>query len=129
MIASLRAGAPIRWTVRGASMWPAIPDGSEVEVTPCAADALRAGEVAAYARGDTVVVHRFVGWREGALRFQGDSLLREDAPVPPGDVLGRASVRRRAKVGWTWPRRTRMLGATRAALAWLRSLAQPSGPR
>lgn len=129
VIASLRAGERVRWTVRGASMWPAIPDGSEVEVTPCTADALRAGEIGAYARGDTVVVHRLVGRRGGALRFRGDSLHREDAPVPPEDLLGRASVTRRAPLRWSRPRRARLLGAARAALAWLRAVAQPSVPR
>lgn len=129
VIASLRAGQAVRWTVRGASMWPAIPDGSEVEVVPCPPAALRPGDVAAYARGDTVVVHRLVGRGDGALRFRGDSLAREDAPVPPGDVLGRASVLRRAPLRWSRPRRAKVLGAARAALAWLRALAQPSVPR
>lgn len=129
IIASLRAGQPVRWTVRGASMWPAIPDGSEVEVTPCGADALRPGDLAAYARGDTVVVHRLVGLRGDALRFRGDSLGREDAPVPRGDVLGRAALTRRAPLRWSRPRRAKLLGAARAALAWLRSLAQPSRSR
>jgi hypothetical protein len=129
VVASLRAGQPVRWTVRGASMWPAIPDGSEVEVVPCPAAALRPGDVAAYARGDTVVVHRLVGRGDGALRFRGDSLAREDAPVPPGDVLGRASVLRRAPLRWSRPRRAKVLGAARAALAWLRALAQPSVSR
>jgi hypothetical protein len=127
--ASLRAGERVRWTVRGASMWPAIPDGSEVEVMPCAADALRPGDIAAYARGDTVVVHRLLGRRDGALRFRGDSLGREDAPVRPDDVLGRAVVLRRAPLRWSRPRRARLLGAARAALAWLRAMAQPSAPR
>ncbi len=129
VIASLRAGEGVRWTVRGASMWPVIPDGSEVEVTPCAADALRVGDLGAYARGDTVVVHRLVGRRDGALRFRGDSLGRDDAPVLPEDVLGRAVVRRRAPLRWSRPRRAKLLGAARAALAWLRSVAQPSAPR
>lgn len=129
VIASLRAGERVRWIVRGASMWPAIPDGSEVEVTPCAADALRAGDLGAYARGETVVVHRLVGWRDGALRFRGDSLGREDAPVRPDEVLGRAVVRRRAPLRWSRPRRAKLLGAARAALAWLRAVAQPSVPR
>jgi hypothetical protein len=129
VIASLRAGERVRWTVRGASMWPAIPDGSEVEVMPCAADALHVGDLGAFARGETVVVHRLVGRRDGALRFQGDSLGREDAPVSPGDVLGRAVVKRRAPLRWSRPRRAKLLGAARAALAWLRAVAQPSVPR
>ncbi|MEZ4392508.1 MAG: S24/S26 family peptidase [Polyangiales bacterium] len=125
IVAALRDGQTVRWVVRGGSMWPAIPDGSEVEVTPCAASDLRVGEVAAFCRGGALVVHRVIARSGDGLRFRGDSLRRDDGLVPPGEVLGRAKVLRRARLRWTRPRRDKLLGAARAALEWLRAHAQP----
>lgn len=125
IVAALRDGQTVRWVVRGGSMWPAIPDGSEVEVTPCAAGDLRVGEVAAFCRGESLVVHRVIARAGGGLRFRGDSLRRDDGAVAAGDVLGRAKVLRRAPLRWTRPRRDKLLGAARAALEWLRARAQP----
>jgi len=125
VVATLREGNSARWVVRGGSMWPAVPDGSEVEVTPCDAASLARGEIAAFARGDdVVVVHRLIARRAGALVFRGDSLRRADAVVAPGDVLGRARVIRRAPLRLSRPRRAKLLGAARFALEWLRARGQ-----
>lgn len=124
----LRAGEATRWVVRGSSMWPAIPDGSEVEVTPCAAADLREGDLVAYARRDEVIVHRLILRGPNALTLRGDSLDLADPPVPLADVLGRARVMRRSPLRWTRPSRPKALGAARAALAWLRRVAHPFTP-
>lgn len=124
ILAALREGRAARWVVRGGSMWPAIPDGSEVEVTPCDPMSLREREICAFARGDAVIVHRVIGRRAGALRFRGDSLARDDGWVPLGDVLGRAVVTRRAPLRFTRPRRAKLRGLARIALEWLRAKGQ-----
>lgn len=125
LLASLREGQTLRWTVRGASMWPVIPDGSEIEVSPCTEAPLRVGEIGAFHRRGTIVVHRVIAARGGALRFRGDSLLRDDGEVEASEVLGRVRVIRRARPRWTPPRLPKLLGAARAALEWLRSLRPP----
>src|SRR5206468_1065743 len=40
--------------------------------------------------------------RDGVVRAWGDSVLRPDAPILPGDVLGRATVFRRARLIVDW---------------------------
>lgn len=124
LLATLREGRAARWVVRGVSMWPAVPDGSEVEVTPCDPGTLRAGELAAFARREAITVHRVIARRGERLVLRGDALARDDGEVPPADVLGRAVVTRRARLGWA-PRRVMLRGAARFALEWLRAKAQP----
>lgn len=121
IVATLREGRAARWVVRGGSMWPAVPDGSEVEVTPCDPMTLRPGEVAAFARGDALIVHRVIARGDGALRFRGDSLARDDGWVPAGDVLGRARVIARGPLRLSRPRRAKLRGALRFALEWWRA--------
>ena len=48
VIELLRDGQPARFVARGGSMWPAVRDGSVIEVTPCPADQLRPGELGAF---------------------------------------------------------------------------------
>lgn len=125
ILATLREGRAARWVVRGGSMWPAVPDGSEVLVTPCDPMSLREGEIAAFARGPAVVVHRVIARRPGALRFRGDTFAGDDGWVPLGDVLGRAAVTRRGPLGWALPGRAKLRGLARAAREWLRARGQP----
>ncbi|EYF04409.1 Hypothetical protein CAP_4548 [Chondromyces apiculatus DSM 436] len=122
--------------MRGASMWPAAPEGSLLSVVPCAARALSPGELVMFRRGATVVTHRVVRVEAGGeVICWGDALLERDAPVAAEDVLGRATVVRRGpllvparsvvraslRTGWVAVRRVgagaaRLAGQARAEL-------------
>lgn len=96
----LRAkGTPITVVVRGASMWPAMPDGSWLTVTPCEALRLRRDEVVMFRVNDTIVSHRVVDVRrDGTVLTWGDSLQRLDPPIDPKDVFGRAVLCKKSPV-------------------------------
>lgn len=124
----LRAkGSSITSVARGASMWPAVPDGSWLTVTPCEATSLRRGELVMFRRHDTIVTHRVVEVRgDGTVLAWGDSVLWPDAPVAAEDVFGRAVVCKRSPalgrafhpgVALRWPRAhwRRALWAVRSA--------------
>ncbi len=108
LIDALRAGRTARFTVRGGSMWPAVRDGARVEVTPCTSDALRPGELAAFARDGKIIVHRVVKRTDAGFAFRGDALAGDDPPVSPDAVLGHARVIERPD--WT-PRLPRVRDA------------------
>lgn len=110
LIDLLRAGRTARFTVRGGSMWPAIRDGARVEVTPCTPDVLRPGELAAFARHGTIVVHRLVTPTDAGFVFRGDALAQDDPLVAPDMILGRVRVIERPD--WT----PRLPGVRDAAL-------------
>lgn len=120
IIDQLREGAPVRWTVRGSSMWPAIRDGATVSVTPGAVRSLRAGEFVAFVRGPALIVHRVVAVEPGGLRCRGDALSRGDGVVAWADVLGRASVIDQRLLSLRWPRAREIGALLRAALGALR---------
>jgi hypothetical protein len=88
----LRSGRSVQFRARGSSMWPSIPSGSRVEVTPCAAAELEIGELAAFERRGEVVVHRVQGKSPEGVFFAGDSRETSDGCVSQTDVLGRARV-------------------------------------
>ncbi len=92
LVEALRAGRRVRFVARGSSMWPAVRDGSTVEVTACGAEALRVGDLGVFVRRGGLVVHRVLR-REGAgWRCAGDARWRDDGVVSDGEVLGRARV-------------------------------------
>ncbi len=122
IIDRLREGAPVRWTVRGSSMWPAIRDGATVSVTPGSLRSLRAGELVAFTRGTALFVHRVVAVEPAGLRCRGDALSREDGLVPWADVLGRAAVVDQPPLSLRWPRASELRALLRAALGALRSV-------
>ncbi len=125
----LRASpGPFRFELRGASMWPAAPEGTLLAVSPCSVAALHPGDLVTFRRRGLVVTHRVIAVRDdGRVIAWGDSLLRPDAPIDPEDVLGRAVVVRRGPVlsrwwiGWVAARRA---GAAALRLA-LRARAAP----
>lgn len=121
IVDQLRAGAPARWTVRGSSMWPTIRDGATVAVEPDAGRALRVGELVAFARGDSLVVHRVAGVSPAGLRCQGDALAWGDGAVPWADVLGRARVVAQRPLSLRWPRAGELRALCRAAIGALRA--------
>ncbi len=122
IIDRLREGSPVRWTVRGSSMWPAIRDGATVSVTPGAVRSLRAGELVAFTRGPALVVHRVVAVEPAGLLCRGDALSRGDGVVAWADVLGRASVIEQRPLSLRLPRARELGALLRAALGALRSV-------
>jgi signal peptidase len=92
IVETLREGKPIRFVARGASMWPAIPDGSLVEAVPCSWDRLSPGNIGVFEGASGVVVHRVRSVRTGAVEFAGDALGGPDELVAAARVLGRARV-------------------------------------
>ena len=108
----LRArGEPIHAEMRGASMWPAAPEGSELVVTPCTSTELRSGDLVVFRLGAAVITHRVIDVDEGGqVRAWGDALLQPDPPIAPGDVLGRARVVRRGPMILPAPSRARDAG-------------------
>lgn len=96
-------------------MWPAVPSGSVVEITPCDPAALRAGEIAAYTVEDRLVVHRVVEVAGDVVRFRGDALPSPDGDVPAARVVGRARVVRRRPLRLRWPSLAHLVRALRAA--------------
>jgi len=106
VIALLRSGEPVQLHTRGRSMWPLIPSHSRVEVQPCAATELRAGEVAAFERCGKVIVHRVRKLSSGGVYFAGDSLRRGDGCIPHEQVLGRVRLLKRRPLNLRLPRRS-----------------------
>jgi signal peptidase len=93
------APGPHRFVMRGVSMWPAVPEGSILEVRPCASRDLLPGQMVTFRRGNTVVTHRVRAIDErGRVAAWGDSVLRPDAPIEPDDVLGEATLVRRGRL-------------------------------
>lgn len=95
----LAAGRSVLFRAYGRSMRPSIPHGSMLLIEPRTADALRIGQIVAYAGRPTeeesgaqaapsiLVAHRVVGRKEGGLVARGDSAGRTDR-VANDDVLG-----------------------------------------
>jgi len=103
---------PFHFELRGVSLWPAAPEGSLLAVSPCAASALREGDLVTFRRAGRVITHRVIAVDEaGRVLAWGDSLLRPDPLIAPGDVLGRAAIVRRGPtiarwwIGWVAARR------------------------
>ena len=105
VLALLRSGARVQLSTRGRSMWPAIPSRSQVEVEPCAAAELRAGEVAAFERGGRIIVHRVQQVAKSGVYFAGDSSWSGDGCVPIERVLGRVHMIERRSLRWRLPQR------------------------
>jgi signal peptidase len=119
---------PFHFELRGASMWPAAPEGSILAVAPCPASALREGDLVTFRRDRALITHRVVGLDpRGRVLAWGDSLLHPDPPIAPADVLGRATVVRRGPtlarwwIGW--------IAARRAGAAALRLVRRAEGAR
>ena len=87
-----RRGRPFLFQAWGRSMWPLIPPGTTVEVTPCRPDEIRRGDVVmTRVAPDNGLLHRVVELRPGWVVTRGDWHDADDAPVRAQDVLGRVT--------------------------------------
>ena len=116
IIELLRSGQNARFVARGASMWPAIPSRSRVEIEPCRAAQLQLGEVAAFESEGRVIVHRVTRVTAEGVCFQGDNCNRPDGHVPVSQVLGRMRALERRPLRLRWPRQGQILRACRALM-------------
>jgi hypothetical protein len=121
-IERLRAGRSTTLTASGTSMRPFLFAGERVVVRPCAAGALRPGDLVAFERSGRVVLHRVIAIPPGAPRVleKGDGLKRATAVSAP-DVLGRVA----AILGPAPARLSR--GPQRASAPWLARLSALHG--
>jgi len=114
-------------------MWPAIPSGSLIEVTPCDVVELARGDIAAYERAGRVVVHRVREVQLGGVAFAADALSHADALVATSAVLGKARVVEARALTYRLPNAAEavVLGRslTRALAAALRRAIQRLIPR
>lgn len=119
IIELLRSGQAVEFRARGRSMWPAIPSGSRVEITPCAPAELEVGELAAFERSGQVVVHRVQRKSGAGIHFAGDSRAAADGCIAAADVLGRARVIARRPLRLRMPNLWHLRWLWRAALRGL----------
>ncbi len=88
----LQRGNALRLRSCGTSMFPLLRSGDVLGIVP--ARRYGDGDVLAYVRGETVVVHRLIrrppaGGPQGQLCLRGDTLRWPDQPVTAESVLGR----------------------------------------
>jgi hypothetical protein len=120
IIELLRSGQSVCFRARGRSMWPSIPSGSRIQVSPCPVSELEVGQVAAYERDGRVVVHRIERISPVGLHFAGDSLAMRDGCIVSQQVLGRARVLKRRRLRLRLPSRQELRWLGRALLRRLR---------
>lgn len=88
---ALAVEAPLSARVVGGCMAPLLTDGMRIEVR--ARRVYLPGDLIAFAAGDGLFVHRFLGyaWRRRRLLLlsQADNASRRDAAIDAGQVLGR----------------------------------------
>lgn len=80
LLDAVARGHAVCMTAQGSSMWPAIPGGTLVELSPLGTEAPAPGAVVAARRGDGVfLIHRVRGVRhDGGVLLQGDNCPRPD---------------------------------------------------
>ncbi|HEY2544908.1 MAG TPA: signal peptidase I [Candidatus Acidoferrum sp.] len=79
----------------GTSMVPAIQPGDVLTIQPVDPKEVSLGDIVVYASEHVLVVHRIVRTSMDSsnpwLVTRGDRLLRDDAPILPGELLGRVA--------------------------------------
>ncbi len=90
--ARLRAGRSTCLRVSGRSMCPFLAPGQDVLLEPCAAEALRPGELVAFKRAGRVILHRVLSLQPGTGQVieKGDN-VRQTSVVEKNEILGRAT--------------------------------------
>jgi hypothetical protein len=79
---------PIWLTLRGGSMAPVLRDGDRLLAAPFrSGETPREGAVVITSGPAGLVAHRLVARSRGAVVTRGDACVRDDAPIPVGDVL------------------------------------------
>lgn len=71
-------------------MMPTLPPDCTIEIVPVTG-AARIGDLLVFAERQALVVHRLVARRGELLLLQGDNRKVPDAPVAPGQIIGRVA--------------------------------------
>jgi signal peptidase I len=87
-----RSHGRVRLKVTGASMLPVIRPGDHITVQRCNPRELQPGEIILFQRNGGLTAHRIVEASETSLITRGDSLPTNDAPIGPGEVVGRVEL-------------------------------------
>ena len=91
----LQGGYAARFRASGDSMHPAIASGEFVQIEPCEAGTVRAGDIVLVDATRGLTVHRVVRLRRHAgelwVTTRGDNALWNDPPLPVSAVLGRVT--------------------------------------
>ncbi len=77
--------------VQGRSMYPALRNGTQVEVQPVAYDELEIGDLVVFTDGRGIVCHRLLRKAHRLCTLKGDTNLWADPPVIWPQVLGRVT--------------------------------------
>lgn len=82
--------APFKFQAKGFSMSPCIRDGDMVTVAPVSPAALHFGAIVACRepRTGTLLVHRFIGKKDGRFLIKGDNKNTPDGLFAEEDIIG-----------------------------------------
>lgn len=121
-------GTCVRFRAEGFSMHPAIRDGELVTAGPANADDAVCGDVLLCRHSTRMLAHRLVAVNgygsDRVLHLRGDANGACDAPVAPGDVIGKVlSVWRNGRCVPLCGRAARLRHAARAAASRAKGLA------
>jgi hypothetical protein len=116
----LASGHHARFRATGDSMYPTIRDGDTVEIAPCDPATLMPGDIVLAATTRGLTMHRIVRISNVDIVIRGDNALSPDAPVAPGDIIGRMAEGTHFKNGSRlWPESVKII---RFAAAFIRRL-------
>jgi hypothetical protein len=131
----IAAGHTVRFKVRGVSMRPWMPEGTEVLLQPCRDEDLRPGEVVLFRDRSRYVLHRIVRREGERLVLQGDAVVALYEQCTVADAVGKVveAVRpsgRRLRMQSRWLRLAfrlwRMLGRQRGKALRIWGWLEPS---
>jgi len=88
VLQAVGAGETVRLQLTSGSMRPLLRPGDTILVAALDPCALRRGALIVRQVGDELIVHRFLGWREGCVVTRGDSRPFADQPWPSSQLLG-----------------------------------------
>lgn len=113
----LEKDKPVRFQVRGSSMFPAIRNDDIICISPLGGKSPATGEVVAFVHqpGNRLLVHRVVQKKSGGLKIKGDNNRTFDSGIiEPSNILGRLT--RLERKG----RKVRFgMGPERIMIAWM----------
>jgi hypothetical protein len=85
----LQSYRELRLRVVGSSMLPAIWPGDILSILPCEIAEAAPGDIVLFMRQGRLFAHRVVSNASGYLVTRGDGVPDPDAPVKPGELIGR----------------------------------------
>ncbi|MFH1895063.1 MAG: signal peptidase I [archaeon] len=84
------SGKKIKVKIKGKSMYPLIPEKSEVEIKIISPKELKTGDIAAYYSKGKFVIHRILGKKGKNFLVKGDNNNRFDKKINEKNIVGKA---------------------------------------